>query len=94
MISSIKLNLKQKVYIRQIRKISLKNFTQKRWLEKLAQKDWEVVCESTNVDEMASTFNNLVMEALDEVAPYKTFTVKSHYSAEVAIKKYAKTLSL
>ena len=64
--------------MRQVRKRSLKNFTQKRWLEQLAQKDWEEVCESSNVDDMAITFNNLVMEALDEVAPNKTFTVKSH----------------
>ena len=57
----------------------MKNFTQKGWLEQLAQKYWTEVGESSNVDEMATTFNNLVMESLDEVAPYKTFTVKSHY---------------
>ena len=57
----------------------MKNFTQQKWLHCLAMKKWESIGETENVDDMANQFSNYVNEALNEIAPVKTFSIKPGY---------------
>ena len=58
----------------------MKNFTTEKWLEVLETKNWiPVDPESTGVDSLANKFDSNIEEGLNELAPYKLFTVKSHY---------------
>ena len=52
----------------------MKNFNQTSWNQILASKNWESIGAMENVNEMAVQFSKLVNDALDEVAPFKTFT--------------------
>ena len=52
-----------------------KRSTQTNWLQSLAAKKWESIGETEFVNEMATQFSNLVNEALDEIAPVKTFSI-------------------
>jgi hypothetical protein len=47
--------------------------------EALEKKDWSKIEHSRNLDEMVVIFTELSNEALDEVAPYKEFTVRSKH---------------
>ena len=60
-------------------KRSMKNFNATSWNANLATKNWEKIGETENVSEMATTFAKLMNEALDEIAPLKTFTNKDYY---------------
>ena len=64
---------------RKITKRSMKNFSEESWNQCLANKDWSKIDECTDVNEMVSIFTEKINEALDEVAPIKTFTIKSNY---------------
>ena len=55
------------------------NFTKEKWNQCLATKNWTISKDCKNVEEMVDTFSNNMTEAIDEVAPFKTFTVKSNY---------------
>ena len=66
-----------KPYERKIKKRCMKNFTESKWKEILANKEWNL--ENETVEKMAENFNINIEEALDEIAPYKTFTIKSNY---------------
>ena len=40
--------------------------------------DWSRVNNISNVEGLVKEFNEIIAKALDEIAPYKSFTVKSH----------------
>ena len=61
----------------------MKNFNQASWNCYLARKNWEILAEMTNVDEMAIEFSKLVNSALDEIAPVKSFISKPGYKAGI-----------
>ena len=68
---------------RQIKKRSLKNFSEERWNDILATKQWNsldsVTEDENSLDKMIEKFSNNVEEALNEIAPFKTFTVRSNH---------------
>ena len=49
------------------------------WTECLAKKDWTPISSCNNVDEMVEVYQKNINEALNEVAPIKTFTIRSNY---------------
>ena len=57
----------------------MKNFSVEAWNECLENKDWSQIEECAEVDEEVQVFTKLITEALDEVAPVKTFSVRSHF---------------
>ena len=57
----------------------MKNFTQEKWKQQLAMKDWEKIGETEDVNEMAQHFNEQVIEALDECAQTKEMKVRQTY---------------
>ena len=62
---------------KKITKRSFKNFPEEILNECLCSKDWSEMAECSNVDNMAKIFSKNTKAALDEVAPIKTFIVKS-----------------
>ena len=66
-------------YSRKITKRSLKNFTDEAWNVSLENKNWSDLENCKTVDEMVDIFTENINLALDEVTPFKTFTVKSNY---------------
>ena len=59
----------------------MKNFNQPNWLQCLAAKNWESIGDTECVNEMAVQFSKLVNEALDDIAPIKTVTIRPGYVA-------------
>ena len=45
----------------------------------LAKKDWSTVSECQDVDQMVEIFTAFITEALDEITPFKTFSIRSHH---------------
>ena len=66
------------MFTRKIVKRSLKNFTTEKWNECLIAKDWSKL-ETSELNEMVEIFTKNTQDANDEVAPFKSFTVKSQY---------------
>ena len=64
---------KKKLYIRQIRKRSYKNFTKDIWNEELRKKDWSEIDRAENVEKMVEIYTKFNTQALDMCAPFKTF---------------------
>ena len=60
-------------------KRSFKNFTTERWNESLKNQNWDPVINEQDLDVKVSMFTEIINKALDDVAPLKTFIVKSHY---------------
>ena len=77
--TSLLTNKQKQTYERKIRKRSMKNFSSEKWNKCIAEKNWKNLTNCNNVDEMVDIFSNNLNEALDEVAPFKTFTVRSHH---------------
>ena len=50
-----------------------------RWEECLSTKEWTEVSDTDNLNDKVIIYNKLITVALDEIAPVKTFTVKSQY---------------
>ena len=50
----------------------------------LASKNWEIIGETEDVNSMASLFTKMINEALDETAPFKTFTNKPNFKASLS----------
>ena len=48
---------------------SMKDFTKAKWNRSLAGRRWERIGETEDIEEMTNTFNELVLDALDECAP-------------------------
>ena len=79
-LTTIRKNInKNKRYIRKITKRSMKNFSMDKWNATLRKKDWSSVEECTDLDQKVNLFSVNIEEALDEIAPMKEFTVKSHH---------------
>ena len=57
----------------------MKNFTQQKWTRCLAVKEWEDLGKTEDVNEMAQYFNNRVVQALDECAPWKNIKIQKNY---------------
>ena len=69
----------------------MRNFNESKWNEILAKKVWHVENETQDsVENMAVSFNKNIEDALDEIAPYKSFIIKSHY--KFGISKSTKDL--
>ena len=66
------------------------NFSNENWNQILAKKDWSLLEECESVNQMAEVFDEIIQEALDEIAPVKSFTVKSQY--KFGLSTEAKTL--
>jgi hypothetical protein len=66
-------------YKKKITKRSLKIFSDDKWNEILNKKDWSKLDDTQNLDDMVVAFTNMVTESLDEIAPIKSFMVKSKY---------------
>ncbi len=62
-----------------IHKRCMKTFTQQKWTGCLAGKEWEDQGKTEDVNEMAQNFNNRVVEALDECAPWKNIKIQNNY---------------
>ena len=62
-----------------VTKRSFKNFTAEGWNASWAQQDWSAVEDSEGVNEMVSKFMDNITQALDPIAPIKTFTVRSNH---------------
>ena len=67
-------------------KRSLKNFTEERWNTILQRKNWANLNEDETqlskqdtLDNKVRQFTKNIEEALDEIAPMKTFAIKSQY---------------
>ena len=50
-------------------------------IETLAAKNWEKIGETENVNEMASHLSNMMNDALNDIAPMKSFSNRKHYKA-------------
>ena len=66
-------------YTRIIKKRCLKNFSEAIWNETLKNQDWSKLENCNTVDEMVYIFTDNTNKALDIVAPFKSFQVKSNY---------------
>jgi hypothetical protein len=64
---------------RKTEKRCMKNFTQQKWTRCLAVKEWEDLGKTEDVNEMAQYFNNRVVQALDECAPWKNIKIQKNY---------------
>ena len=53
---------------------------------KLARKDWSGLEDCNSVDDMVDIFTKNIDEALDEVAPIKSFKVKSNYKFGISLE--------
>ena len=49
------------------------------WNRCFANKDWSTIEDRANVQDKVTEFTTLISEALDELAPVKSFTIKSNY---------------
>ena len=66
-------------YQHQITKRNWKNVTEESWNSHLARKDWSIIDNCENANDMVSEFNNIIMESMEELAPERTFTVRSNH---------------
>ena len=76
-----------------IYKRCMKNFSSENWKETLAQKAWEKIGETEDLEEMAKEFTDIVVQALDECAPVKRFKISQNYKSGLTeeTKKLIKT---
>ena len=57
----------------------MKNFSKSNWNTVLRKQDWNSVEESEDLNTKVKLFTTFIDAAMDEIAPIKTFTVKSNY---------------
>ena len=62
-----------------IRKRSMKDFNQTRWIDCLRNRDWKKVTNLEDVNEKTMELTNQINQALDECAPYKLFKVRQNF---------------
>ena len=62
----------------------MKNFTQQKWLECLAGKQWEDLGRTEDINEMAEDFNKKIKEALDACAPWKNVKIRQYYKSGIS----------
>ena len=75
----IKIKKDKSKFKHKVTKRSFKNFTTEAWNESLERKDWSPIYSSNTVDEMVDVFQKNIEEALNDIAPVKTFTIRSNY---------------
>ena len=66
-------------YIRKISKRSFKNYTIDNWSDSLREQPWSQITSENDIEKKTDLLAKFMNAALDEVAPVKTFTVKSNY---------------
>ena len=76
---SYSLDLTKLSYSHSVTKRSYKNFTEEKWNEALSKRDWIDVEEAENVTDMVDIFNANIQAALNEIAPVKTFKIRSNH---------------
>ena len=57
----------------------MKNFSKLAWNQCLAKKDWSFADSDMDLNQMAEKLSSTLDEALDEIAPFKSFTVRSQH---------------
>ena len=62
-----------------IRKRSMKNFTKKRWIDCLRNRDWSSIYQIEDVEGKTSELTKQINEALDECAPYKNVKIRQNF---------------
>lgn len=78
-IAEVKDKVKQVKENKIIFKRCMKEFTKEKWNKCLADKAWETLAETEDVEKMAGNFTTLITEALDECAPVRRFKVNKNY---------------
>ena len=62
-----------------VTKRSFKNFTKEGWNRCLAEQEWLDVDDCEDVNQMVNMFNDNIERALDQIAPVKTFQIRSSH---------------
>ena len=57
----------------------MKNFNEEVWNDAQRKKNWEELDLINDLDDQVKKFTDMVTEALDEVAPVRSFKIKSNY---------------
>ena len=78
-LTAYSLNTTKLRYCHTVTKRSYKDFTKENWNAALAQQDWLDVEESSGVNQMVNVFNLNIQAALDQVAPVRTFKIRSNH---------------
>jgi hypothetical protein len=78
-ITKINLNITKSCYKRKITKRSFKNYTINNWNESLMKQPWSQIACEKDIEKKTDMLAKFMNTALDEVAPIKSFTVKSNY---------------
>ena len=78
-LTKINLNMEKCCYIRKISKRSFKNYTIDNWSDSLREQPWSQITSENDIEKKTDLLAKFMNAALDEVAPVKTFTVKSNY---------------
>ena len=78
---NLEINIKKdkSKFKQKVTKRSFKNFTTEAWNESLARKDWSKIQSLNSVDDIVEVFQKNIEEALNDVAPVKTFIIRSNY---------------
>ena len=79
MVTSLCVEKTKTLYKRSVTKRSFKDFTTSSWITCLTNQDWSEIEHCESVDEMVKVFQENINEALDQIAPVKTFKVKSNH---------------
>ena len=70
---------KPEVKNKSVTKGLMKIFNQKDWNLCLAKQPWELLGETVDLNKMVEGLNYSMTEALDEIAPVKTFIIRPDY---------------
>jgi hypothetical protein len=83
-ITTVKQGIKMGEKAMKMYKRNMKEFSQPKWNNTLAGKEWERIAETGDVNKMAITFNELVKESLDICAPMKSFTIRRNFRSGIS----------
>ena len=83
-LTKIETNEEVPIHSKRIVKRSFKNFTQDKWNQSLGKKDWTSLSACSDIDLLVKKFTSNITESLDELAPIKTFIVRSHHKFGVS----------
>jgi exonuclease III len=75
------LDMRKLRYNHMVTKRSYKGFTKEKWNKALEKQDWLDVeeCSESGVDQMVKVFDRNIQAALDQVAPVRTFKIRSNH---------------
>ena len=57
----------------------MKHFTNEKWNKALARQNWSEINKTPDLNEKVEIFNKMITMSLDEVAPYRTFTIRTNH---------------